>query len=431
MEKLPLTYPQKFIQFVMTHLGPTARALHIVKCVRISGQIDTGDFERAATVLAARHPVLCARLDLSGDELMQRQGPPSTSFEITDIVGDTDHDLDVALSALSNRPFDLFQGNPFRITMARAHPDEAYLLLQGHHMFVDAVSMEALLDEYLNIFRNANQNVLDAYSNKVDTSFFSWARQENSMISDGTFARRAQSWPGKLHDADPVLHFRERGTEPAHQSIESIPFQLDPDQFQKFTSRARQLRVSPFALAAAAVFRALYEVTAQDNMVISVVSAARAPRFARTIGQFAGILLIKLYAHDIKIPEQAARLIFKEVMSAITNYVPVEYFAADVNWLSERGARGFGMTDAFIDYIPIAADLSKRHPLGDYEISPFPITARRQPPYIPYHGVATGFLINSKKDSIDGRIDYEPALFSAQFVREIAAALQDALIGEN
>lgn len=427
MDTVPLTYAQKFINVLMMRLGPAAPALHQVACARVRGPVDTEDFARAAAVLAERHPVICARLDRHGRELVQRQGRLTPSLEITDIRGASDKAIDATLSALADKPFDLFRENPFRIIVAHASADEAFLLLQAHHMFIDAISINSLLEEYLGIFRGDDRNPREVRVQDTGRGFFSWARQEKAMTNDGTFAARTQGWLDRLRDADPVLHLRERGSEPAVQTVESISFGLGQQQFQEFVARARRLRVSNFALAAAAVFRALREVTEQDSILLSVVSGVRRPPFERTIGQFAEVVMINQFARDINVPEHEARLISREILNTIFNYTPMEYFLTEIKWLRRRIAKGYAMTDAFIDYFQAPADLEKQHPSAEFEISPFPITARSQPASIPYHGVLAGFFILPKKDSLDVRIEYEPAMVSAEVAGEISASLQCSL----
>lgn len=427
METVPLAYAQKFINVLMTRLGPAAPELYLVTCVRVRGQFDPNDFERAAAVLAQRHPVICARLDRSGNELVQRQERLVPSVETIELGGDADKDADVVLSALADRPFDLFHENPFRIIVGRASPDEAFLLLQGHHIFIDALSLDLLLEDYLSIFRGDDQAPREACPEDTESSFFSWARQEKEMTSDGTFAGRAQGWLKRLHDADPVLHLRDRRAEPAVQSVQSISFELGPQQFQQFVASARRLRVSNFVLAATAVFSALREVTDQESILLSVVSGVRRPPFERTVGQFAELFMIKQHAHDIELPEQAARLISKEIMHGIFNYIPMAYLLTEVNWLRRRIAKGFAMTEVFIDYFQPPADLGKSCRPDECEISAFPITARAHPASIPYHGILAGFFFLPKKDSIDVRIDYEPAIVSAEVAGKISASLQHFL----
>lgn len=429
METVPLTYAQNFINFVITRIGPNTPALFQVTCARVRGHVDPAAVRRAAVELAARHPVICARLDISGDELVQRQGPLAPSVELIDLAGPA-KEVDAALSALADKPFDLCHENPLRIMVGRGGAGDAFLMLQAHHLFIDSYSLDMLLAELVGILRGDQPDSSQPRPSSTDSSFFAWARRERAMIDDGTFDRRARDRVKRLSDADPVLHLPGRGAEPALKSTGLASFDLAGERFQRFADRARQFRVSNFALAAAAVFRTLREVTGSKAIALSVVSGARQPPFGRTIGQFAGVFVITQQAADIDAPERSARLAHRDVMSAITDHVPVEHFRDQVGWLRDRTVRGYSFTDAYINYFQAAAELDKPDFAGGLEVTPFPVTARVEPPGMPYHGVVTGFSVFPKGDSLSVLIEYEPAIVNAALAGEISAALQRFLTEE-
>ena len=427
MEAVPLTYAQKFIFRVQTQLGPFAPLLQLSSCVRVKGVIDTDRFERAASELVARYPVLCSRLDISTGEPMQRQVAAAPFFEIVDISGYTDHQADIMLSARADEPFDLFQENPFKIVLACVGPSDAILMLLVHHLFCDETAKEMLLGEYLALALGGSKSITDARRESDGNSFLALAIKEQNMISNGTFSRRIQHWVRYLDGVDPALRLPGRQAEdPAVSSLASMKFGLGRDRFQVFADRAHRLGVSQFALVANAIFHALREATAQDNILITVVSDTRRPPFDRTIGQFAGTFPIGQYSRDGGLGDNAARLIFRQIVKAVGNYVPNFCYENEIGWLKERHAKGYSMADVSVNYVPRAADF-KAAARDDGQVSLFPLTARARREDIPYHGMAIKFSFQPDKGTLGGLLEYDSVVVGHRTAEMMASSLLKAL----
>lgn len=428
MAAVPLTYSQRVIYRAAQHLQLPL----IPRCVRIKGPIETGDFERAAAQLMTLHPILGSRLELSDGELMQRQGNATASFELLDIEGSTDQHADHMLSALADSPLDLFSENPFRAVLARNGTDTAFLLLTGHHAFLDGRALHALLIEYLSLALNKSQHQTDASWDSGDRSFLSYALAEQKMVANGDLSRMGEYWVGRHRECDPVLHFPVRNAEPATQSMKSVPFRLDQDSFRAFSGRARRLQVSNFALATTAIFHAFQQVTGQDSILLSAVADARRPPFDRTIGNFAGMYLVNQEPGNKGMGDNAVRMVFEELIQAMAYYVPQFAYGEQVGWLHERLEKGFAMTDAVIQYLPPArATLGSASAWPGYEISNFPLTAWTQRTNIPYHGVVMRITVLPQPDSLSASVDYESSIINSDAAGAIADLIRGALTLED
>lgn len=430
MEAVPLTNAQKFIYRVLAGLGPSAPLLQLATCLRVTGPVDAGCFERAAAELVARYPVLCSRLDNSGGDVMQRQGDAAASVEFVEINGDTDRQADITLSARADEPLDLFRENPFRIVVARTGSTEAIVMFLVHHLFFDETAKQMLLAEYLHLALGDYRSVREVPRRGADHSFLAWAMKEQEMIADGTFARKARFWIDYLDAADPVLRLSGRaGDDPVVCSLSSVEFDLEPDQFQTFADRALRLGVTQFTLIANAIFYVLHDITDQDNIALSVVTDTRRPPFGRTIGQFAGTFPLLPPGHDVGLGDDSVRLVFKQTAKSIRNYVQNFCYSDQVGWLKERHARGYSMTDVLVDYVSWSRmiDLRGAAQTGGHQFSYFPLTARAHPQNIPYHGMVMKFALHSRRDALGGRLEYDSAVVPPRAADMVATALVRAL----
>jgi hypothetical protein len=427
VDAVPITHAQKFIHQVLTQLGPRAPLLQLTACMRLRGPIDEPLFARAAAALADRHPILGSRLEFNHGELFQRQAGRTPSFEVVELDSDTDERVDAVLSARADEPLDLFQENPFQVVLARTRPDEAFLMLLAHHMYVDAASLQALLEEYLELLLGGPTDRNSAPWSNEDRTYLAYARNEQQMIRDGTYARRAQHWLDYLGQADPGLHLPDRGPDPARQASASIPFRLGHEAVQALAARSRGLGVSHFALTAATILHSLRQATAQDDLLLTVVADARRRPFERTIGNFAHFFVIRQRERDSGLGDNAVRAVAIDILRAMKNQVPFTYFADHLDWLRKRYAKGFSINEVNVNYVPVTTRYARPDRTSlSYEISPFTLTARTYPD-VPYHGIAMGWAVRPGTDFLAGSVQYESALVRPEVAQAITGSWIDTL----
>ena len=450
MDAVPITHAQKFIYQVLNQLGPRARWLQFAVCVRISGPADVARFERALAGLVTRYPTLCSRLELSGGELLLREDGPKPSLDVIDVSEHTDRQVDAALSSRADEPLDLFQGGSFRVVLGRRDPGEGFLMLVAHHFFFDLPCIQTLLTEYLDLLQTDRVQLTPAPWSNGDRGYLAFARQEQEMIRDGSFARRAQYWEDYLDRVDPALHLPDRPADPALQSWVSIPFSLSPESFRAFSYRSRRLGVTRFAFTVASLFQALRDVTGQSDLSMSVVSNNRRPPFERTIGRFAEMFVLSQRVPPGGLGDDAIRELYADIKKGMSTYLPSAYLEARLDWLRKRKARGYSMTDVDLNYLPVAtrygrpasppgvsqpspdtrpsSGTSGPGPFTGYQVSHFPLTARAYAT-VPYYGVVLSWLVRPGVNSLSGFLRYESGLVTPQVAQATAGAFVDALSG--
>lgn len=436
MESVPLTPSQQFIYASISQLGHRP-ALQLDSCLRIEGPIDTARFKRAAEELATRHPVLCSLLSKSGDDVVQQHSGSISCFEVIDIEGDPGPQANAILSARADQPFRLFEENPFKVILARCAPDTAFLMLLGHHLVVDGIALRALTVEYVQLYLHGPAHAGNADRDTGERSFRTWAMQHEKMRHDGTLERSAQYWLSYLRDADPVLHLPQRRPEPAVQSTASIPFSLNIDELQVLRSRARGLGVSHFTLVTAAIFHALREATAQDDLLLLTVTDTRRPPFERTIGNFAATTVLRQLARDGGLENKAIEKLFDDILGAVNNNISYAALSDQITWLNERRSKGYSTCEAFVDYLPAgtnppaninSAGVDNRN---NYRISRFNLTERVTPGHIPYHGIVLAFYFAPGRNSLQCSVEYESAMITPQSASSITTSLRTALTRES
>lgn len=424
----PLTTDQEMLYEKVERSGASsARFMHVAKCVRLSGAaIDTDCFERAARCLVARNPILRSRLYFTDGRLRQRQDGDGYSFEVFDVVDD-DQAADAVLSAQADKPLDLFHDNPFKIVLARTGSDADYVMLLGHHIFLDDISMEQLLATYIGLVLNPAGADETLVRDAGEHGFLAWCERQQRLIHDDTFARKTGYWLGRLADADPLLHVPGRPDNPGFQTVGSNRFALDPDAVRIFHNRVRRLGVTPFALAASAVFSALRAVTGEDDNIFSAVTDTRRAPFMGTIGQFASLFPFRHRIRGAGLADEDVRDVHRELLTAIKYYISPPLYCDQLDWLDERRAKKFYMTDVCVNYLPMKKDLNESIAWSGHKVSPLPLTARAKPPRSPYYGMVMDFFFIPEPDGLSVVVQHETALVSSQVASDVTASLRDGL----
>jgi hypothetical protein len=395
--------------------------------VRIKGRIEPEAFERAAATLMTRHPILGSRLEPSDGEPLQWQVDTAPSFKLLDTENLNYQLIDRLLSEEADAPVDLFSENPFRVVLAPAATDRAFLLLTGHHIFLDGVALPVLLGEYLSLTQDGGKHEATISWDSGARSFLSYAGAEQQMISDGSFSRMTQYWAEQHSESDPTLHLSARGPEPATQSRSAVSFTIEQDSFQKFSERARKLQVSHFALASTAVFHALREVTGQDRIAFTTIVDTRRPPFDRTIGNFAGLHLMKQDAKDGGMSDEAVRTVFEGIIKAIADYVPPALYANEIERLSKRLEKEFSLTETVVQYLPTRSAVGRAYTSHGYEVAPVRLTARAQSANTPYYGLVLNVAMIPQPNSLSGWMTYEKAIVGSDTAQSIADLIQLSL----
>jgi hypothetical protein len=422
MRPIPLTTEQLFIYWVMRTLGEDTPALHVATSLRLKGNVDAGRLERAAAELIARNPGLNARFTDRG-EPAQRLGDGSAAVEVIELAGAPETEVNKVLSGKADELFDVTADCPLRIVLARTAPEENFLLFAGHHLFIDKIGLHIALEDYLRLASDRSP----APPDNGGRSFFDYAELQHRLISEGTYARRAQSWIDEFSQADPVLHIAGRGPDPVVESTRALHLEAGPEVWSGLANRARQLRVTPFALVLSAIYESVRECTSQDGLVASIVTDTRRHPFGRTVGQFAELFLMQQRRADRGLGETALRGTFRQAAAALKNYVPPGFVAEGVGWLMDRMTSGYTMSDVFINYHPPTASADTFSRLTGTEASPFQLLHRHEPDDLRFHGRVLGFDILPGPSGVRGEIQYERTIIGDSLARDICAALHDAL----
>ncbi|MDQ0600883.1 amino acid adenylation domain-containing protein/non-ribosomal peptide synthase protein (TIGR01720 family) [Streptomyces canus] len=199
----------------------------------VRGSVTTEQAARAVRLLAERHPMLRARINVAGadsTQMIDEEAPPVTEFDLREVaaseVEGRIHDSATALhAALDLRTGPVCRAGLFRL----ADGLEDRLVMIVHHTVVDLYSWNVITEELSAILRDGDAGSLDP----VGTSYTEWARRLGELVRERPERLNADYWLTRDWDACvPVADTEPQGVE---GNTQEITFVFDRDWTRRFT----------------------------------------------------------------------------------------------------------------------------------------------------------------------------------------------------
>jgi len=269
----PLSYGQRSMWFIHK-LAPASAAYTITYAGRIRGELDVPALERAAQALVDRHPMLrttYAERDGQPVQLVHPQWPVRIARHQ---LSPGEPELNEWIRRETDRPFDLYTGPVFRLTLAQHTSEEHVLLLVVHHIAIDFWSIDVILDE-LRLLYAAEYGAEPPPP--PSQSFIDYAEHQIRMLAGAEGERLWDYWGEQLAGEVPVLRLPTDRPRPAVQTYPGAVhrFTLDDTLTAGLKQIGRSVGATPYVTLLAAYATLLHRYTGQDDLVIGSPFACR------------------------------------------------------------------------------------------------------------------------------------------------------------
>ncbi len=295
--------------------------------------------DRALEVLLERHWALGTVVRERAGRWVQEVGGDAPAVEWVEAVDE---------AAVANRPFDLERGPLLRVVT-----DGDRLVLNAHHLAVDAWSLKIVLEELLAV----HEQLRVGDEVRLAALGASWpeAARRLAAVEGGS----AEWWRNRYADGVPPLPLPWDGAvdEPARGPCGAPHEVLGRDVTAGLERRARAAGVSLPALVLASYVRFLFELGGQDDVVVRVAHARREVRVADArdlVGSFADSLPVRIQ-DGLGLPlDELARRTQAELAQAQAHAAASSVALAS---LAPRAASGpVGLTPAGFSFPHLPAD---------------------------------------------------------------------------
>ncbi|MDW5324850.1 non-ribosomal peptide synthetase [Plantactinospora sp. KLBMP9567] len=298
---LPLTLRQQAIWFEQ-QLAPTAAAYHLARALTITG-VPAERLDRAVTRLVRRQPALRTRFALRDGEPRCAVVPAGPALLRVDATALPEERFEARLAAEAERPFELTEELPVRLTLFRRGPAEQVLLVVAHHLVADFWSMVLVVRELVD---GCAEDGPEATTAPVGTGQARQLAAERALTAAARYPESRRHWLRALAEAPSGLDLptdppAPAGQIPAGQIPARVGFAGGTHEFRlpaELTARLRALsaahRSTLFSTLLAGYRLMLHRFTGQPDAVLGTLLAARdAPELADTVGYLVNLVPLR------------------------------------------------------------------------------------------------------------------------------------------
>jgi amino acid adenylation domain-containing protein len=295
----PLSYQQQSLLF-FDALEPGSIIYNAALAVRIAGQLDPAALRDALQELVHRHEAL--RTVLVADEASARQvvlEDWSIELPVADLSAlrpaERELELQRRLREYGRRPFDLAHDRLLRATLFRLGALGHVLLLQSHHIVLDAWAVEILYRELGELYEAARRR-RPARLPELPMQYRDFAVWQREHLSGERLDRELDFWRAHLAGAPTILRLPTDKRRPAEQTFEgeSHRITLSSDLAGAVRERCQAEQVTPYMLLLAAFATLLYRDSGQDDILFGGPMANRElPGLEHMIGFCANTIVVR------------------------------------------------------------------------------------------------------------------------------------------
>ncbi|KAI6472412.1 putative Hybrid PKS-NRPS biosynthetic cluster [Pyricularia oryzae] len=330
----PISFAQSRFWFLQHFLEDPASALNITVDINLQGALDVPKLEKAVASVGRRHEALRTRFTAAANSegvVQEVLAASCLGLEVYDVKGAAD--ADAFYKALSAHRYRLDRGENMRIVLLRMSSKSFRLLIGYHHINMDGVSLEVVLQE---LQLGYSGGALKPESQILQYPDFS--RQQHLDYDSGRLADDLAFWRSEFRgQAPPVLPLlplaKIQSRKPlTTYSTTTTEFCLDEEEMHKIQAVCQMLKVSPFHFHLAIFYTLLARLVDVDDLCIGVSSANRqTPETMSSVGMYLNLLPLVFKVDRSHTFANAIKMIRAKALAAFSHAaVPFDLMIKDL-----------------------------------------------------------------------------------------------------
>jgi hypothetical protein len=294
--RFPLSQGQQALWFLQ-QLAPEGQAYHIVRALRLKGEVDAVALRRTFQMLAERHASLrTVFLVVDGKPMQHVQEQAALFFEHEDASHWDARRLQQRVTESARRPFDLSRGPLFRVFLFGCSTGDHLLLLAAHHIVADLWSLGLILNELVAIYAAEVRNI-PAELPALSTHYGDYVSWEEKLLQGEAGERHWRYWQRQLKGDLPCLDLPVDFPRPPVQTYKgAVKFEtLDAELMDKLKSAALRYNTTLYTLLIGLFEIFLHRTTGQEDVLAGTPTTGRSRHeFAGTVGYFVNPVVIRI-----------------------------------------------------------------------------------------------------------------------------------------
>ncbi|WP_235929984.1 condensation domain-containing protein, partial [Chengkuizengella marina] len=284
-EIYPASSAQKRL-YVLQQLEGAKVSYNMPAVMTIKGGLNRTRFKRAIKSLMARHESLRTSFEMVEGELVQRVHEV-LPFEIR-YQNAEKQEVENLVSKFV-KPFDLHEAPLFRVSLIEVDSQEYIFLFDMHHVISDGVSMNILVEDFMQLYEGKDLPKLRVQYKDVAI----W--QEGQRATE-VIQKQEQYWLDQFADEIPVLNLPTDYARPSVQSFdgETMDFHWDKVLTAKLHQLVKETNTTLYMVMLSAYTILLSKYTGQEDIIVgSPVSGRNHADTEGIVGVFVNTLAMR------------------------------------------------------------------------------------------------------------------------------------------
>ncbi|MBS1518087.1 MAG: amino acid adenylation domain-containing protein [Bacteroidetes bacterium] len=320
----PLAAGQKALYFLYLN-SPESTAYNVAFTVRIISELNIPALKKSFQRLLNRDQSLRCNFSIQDGKPVQTvKGYKEIFFQETDLSGLNEAEVKNKISSYHRTPFDLENGDVFKVFLFRISRDNYILLISVHHIACDGWSIGTMLNELKQLYDAESENINVSFP-PLQKKYSDYVKFQEDFIESDNGKSQWNYWKNELSGELPYLNLTADKPRPAVQTYNGAAeyFFLDQSLVDKLKKLSKDEGVTLFVTLLSAYFVFLYKYSGQKDIIIGSPTAGRTnTEFDRIIGYFINPVAIR-GGIDSK---SSFRILVKEIRKKVLNAVSNQDF---------------------------------------------------------------------------------------------------------
>jgi natural product biosynthesis luciferase-like monooxygenase protein len=292
----PLSKGQHALWF-MEHLASGDASYNTVEvALAVRGRLDAAALRRSLQLLIDRHATLRTVYPLRDGRPVQRVlAAQEVAFEEIDAGGWDEGELSRRMAGQARRPFDLGRGPVLRASLFRRSETEHVLLLAAHHIAVDFLSLEIILNELQAVYFAEREGRRAALA-PLRTEYTDYVRWQAEMLAGPEGERLWDYWQRQLAGEPAELNLPTDRPRPAAPTVRGAThvFEVNAALTSRLRALAKAEGVTLYTVLLSALSVLLNRYTGREDVIVNSPTANRGrSEFENLVGYFANPVIMR------------------------------------------------------------------------------------------------------------------------------------------
>ncbi|NEQ80763.1 MAG: amino acid adenylation domain-containing protein, partial [Moorea sp. SIO2I5] len=349
-QEIPLSYPQKW----MWSWHPMTGMFSFT----VDGILNKAVLEQSFNEIIRRHESLrTSFISVDGKPIQVISTVAKINLSVVELSSSPEQITQLEELAIteSEKPFDLAQGPPLRVTLVQLSSETHVVMLVMDHIIYDGWSIGIIMSELYTLYEAYSQGNPSPLSELPIqyTDYTYWQRHQTAEVLE----KHLSYWRHKLAGTSSISPLLTDRRLPEVKSFDSQgggeTFEINQNLKQKLEQLGQELGTTLFTIMMSAVFVLLYRYSGESDLILGAINANRnRVEIEPLIGMFANILAIRSQC-----PDDSS---FTELLTQVTQTTEEAYKHQDIyitklleELFPERNFRENPLVRVFFDLVNV------------------------------------------------------------------------------